>query len=304
MSTYIAAIGRNTIDIYYTCPHGISIGEKVITSFSSIFYGGIVPNTICNLSSLGLDTVLFDTIGIDQHSKSIVKELEKYGVDTSCIRYSKDCTVPEIQILIPDNPTKYPSTIIVPQDDNRPYVFTDRALSYLQKADILYTTLSDIQSTETLDIVRFAKDNKIRIVLDVEVSSFSERAGDIQMLQEADMLFFNHLGFMKYAHKESEKEVLQQLFNKNVKVAVVTRGENGCSVYTPDKTVHIPGIPVDCVDTTGAGDSFNAVFLWSYLKNGVAEQAAITANKAAALSTTVKGPRSLSQFIREGQLLL
>ena len=49
-------------------------------------------------------------------------------------------------------------------------------------------------------------------------------------------------------------------------LAVVTVGADGCLVVTPDDVLHAPAQPVDHVlDTTGAGDSFNAGFLRAWL---------------------------------------
>ena len=71
---------------------------------------------------------------------------------------------------------------------------------------------------------------------------------------------------------------------------VLKRGADGCTVYSDAGAAAAPSFPVDEVDATGAGDTFDAAFLWA-LQQGVSlETAARWANAAGALSVTVTGP--------------
>ncbi|PYI51217.1 PfkB family carbohydrate kinase [Paenibacillus flagellatus] len=50
---------------------------------------------------------------------------------------------------------------------------------------------------------------------------------------------------------------------------VVTLGAAGCRVFTPSGDVTVPGMPVEAVDTTGAGDGFVGGLLWRLAESGV-----------------------------------
>lgn len=70
---------------------------------------------------------------------------------------------------------------------------------------------------------------------------------------------------------------------------VVTLGADGCLVRTGDRVVEVPPLPVDVVDTSGAGDVFCGV-LAAELGRGEALVGAVRrANEAAAASTTMWG---------------
>ncbi len=69
----------------------------------------------------------------------------------------------------------------------------------------------------------------------------------------------------------------------SIEIVILTEGENGSTFYG-EKTMKIPPLRVDVVDTVGAGDSYSACFLYHYLKSGDAFYAA---EKAAALSSFI-----------------
>ena len=73
------------------------------------------------------------------------------------------------------------------------------------------------------------------------------------------------------------------------RVGIVTLGEAGCIVATGGEVMVLPGLPVDAVDTTGAGDVFCGV-LAAALARGRALVAAVgVAQHAAAISVTRPG---------------
>jgi sugar/nucleoside kinase (ribokinase family) len=72
--------------------------------------------------------------------------------------------------------------------------------------------------------------------------------------------------------------------------AVVRYGADGCWLSSDGDTRHVPGFKVEAIDTNGAGDTHNGVFIASLIAGNSPFDAALIANAAAALSTTVMGP--------------
>lgn len=70
------------------------------------------------------------------------------------------------------------------------------------------------------------------------------------------------------------------------RIVALTLGAQGCLVATGAERRRVPGIGVEAVDATGAGDTFDGNFLAEYLRTGDPFEAARYANAAAALSTT------------------
>lgn len=76
----------------------------------------------------------------------------------------------------------------------------------------------------------------------------------------------------------------------NNEAVVLKEGADGCTVYSASGNVSVPSFPVVEVDATGAGDTFDAAFLWALQRGASFETAALWANAAGALSVTVTGP--------------
>jgi sugar/nucleoside kinase (ribokinase family) len=70
---------------------------------------------------------------------------------------------------------------------------------------------------------------------------------------------------------------------------VIKDGWDGSWGYSKDRLIHVPAIPVTAVDTTGAGDNFNAGFLYAWLNGQSLETCMKWGNIVGGLSTTMLG---------------
>ncbi|BDQ33995.1 carbohydrate kinase family protein [Pseudodesulfovibrio portus] len=100
--------------------------------------------------------------------------------------------------------------------------------------------------------------------------NFYSRAIITCSLELADVLKINddELAILidMYSLPRDEKEALQALMNRHwLKLCVLTRGDRGSLVISPDAASDLPGTPVKVTDTIGAGDSFTAALALAYL---------------------------------------
>ncbi len=92
------------------------------------------------------------------------------------------------------------------------------------------------------------------------------------------------------AAESVDQAVAMLLEERPERIIVVTRGADGCTVFSADEQADVPGYAVDEVDPTGAGDCFDAGFLSELLSGKSAVEAAQLANACGALAVTAKGP--------------
>ncbi len=84
-------------------------------------------------------------------------------------------------------------------------------------------------------------------------------------------------------------ELAAQLRQRGVKNLIVTQGEHGALILNDDGRVVVPGAHVEVVDTTGAGDAFNAGLAIALAEGQPLQEAVQFANCAGALACTRLG---------------
>ena len=72
--------------------------------------------------------------------------------------------------------------------------------------------------------------------------------------------------------------------------ALVRTGADGCLLYDGGELRAVPGYAVDAIDLNGAGDAHTGTFIAALIHGLDPRTAALRANAAAALATTVRGP--------------
>lgn len=87
------------------------------------------------------------------------------------------------------------------------------------------------------------------------------------------------------------------------RLVLITQGKEGVSVWHEGKIAHYPAAPVECIDTTGAGDAFVAGLLYGLARDGsgTADVAPIIAlaQRCGALATTAKGAMTALPYQHE-----
>lgn len=137
----------------------------------------------------------------------------------------------------------------------------------------------------------------------------------MQAIKGADVLKFSEEELMFFMKKNNLQEALQDIATiYPQKLIIVTLGKNGTRYFYQNKTTDVPSIPIDVIDTTGAGDAFVGGLLAGLAElNNWQTQADLfpdiifSANLCGALATTTKGAMSAlpnRQQLKELQLTL
>ena len=108
------------------------------------------------------------------------------------------------------------------------------------------------------------------------------------LIDALDFVFVNEHEARLYTG-ESSLEAAIPHWRQRKAITIVKLGEAGAVWLAPDHDIHVPAPQVKIVDTTGAGDSFNAGFLVAWMNGKSPEQCLAAGNKVGAASTRQAG---------------
>jgi sugar/nucleoside kinase (ribokinase family) len=108
------------------------------------------------------------------------------------------------------------------------------------------------------------------------------------VLKFTDIFFPNEIEALRLTNcRDIERAALE--LSKLVRIAAVKLGANGAIVYAEGKRFRVPAVKARVVDTTGAGDSFDAGFLSCFFKGGSVEESARAGVTAGARAVSAMG---------------
>lgn len=226
--------------------------------------GGSCPNTIVTLSSLGIDAALGGKVGKDEFGKIYRDKLVSQGV-TDNLAFSENVTGSSIILITPDSER----TMNTYLGANRDYGPEDVVEEEIVKSDFfhftgyMWDTKNQLEAIEKC--ISIAKKNDVKISFDIADPFAVGRYHDafLELIKTScDIVFANkdeaRIMFDNYDAYECCRSM-----GKLCETAVVKNGKKGSFVSYRQKMYEIPVKgPATPVDTTGAGDTYAAGFLW------------------------------------------
>ncbi len=283
MEDYIVSIGTICIDDIITSSIWPQLGDKTLAKSKGYIVGGMPYNTACVLSNMGVKTYMLDVIGND-YKDLIIDDLKENNVDYSLCNYDNHKTLRTIIVNVNGE-----RVIFVINDFDKPdIILNDKKKELLLNAKYVYTNIPEIKRIkDNKNFIKFLLNNNVKIVYDIESTMINSVHRDEFYFENASILSFNEKGFKKFINNKHYNYINKYL-NKGITI-IVTKGKNGCEVFTKNVHEKIGGHKVKPVDTTGAGDTFNAVFLAKQIIGNDTIVSIKEANRIAALSTEYFG---------------
>jgi sugar/nucleoside kinase (ribokinase family) len=116
----------------------------------------------------------------------------------------------------------------------------------------------------------------------------SNDRGLADLIDALDFVFVNEHEARLYTGEPTLEAAIPH-WRRRQAITIIKIGEAGAVWLAPDRDIHAEAPAVKVVDTTGAGDSFNAGFLVAWLRGKSPEQCLKAGNKAGADSTRKAG---------------
>jgi sugar/nucleoside kinase (ribokinase family) len=139
--------------------------------------------------------------------------------------------------------------------------------------------------------------------LDTNYDPSEQWLGFDELLSATDIFFPNKTEALSMMQTNEVQLAGKQLAGKS-KLVAIKLGVQGAGLYTNSELISIPSIPVNVVDTIGAGDAFDAGFLYGYLNRWDLERSLRLAVACGSLSTRASGGTAAQPTLEEALAVL
>ncbi len=287
----ICVVGSSNIDLISRVPRLPKLGETLVGHAFHMGYGGKGANQAVMAARLGAQVTMVTRVGRDVFGEGTVKNYAAQGIDTRWVLFDDTRFSGVAPIFVDDNAKNF--IVIVPganlglsPDDAR------AARDLILAADILICQL-EVPIETTLEAFRIAKSGNVMTILNpapaAPLPDELLRLSDICAPNEPET---EQLTGLPVETPEQAEAAAQKLLSCGPRTVVLTLGDRGALLVTPDTVETIPPVHVDAVDPTGAGDAFIGS-LAVFLGEGLSLRDAIhRANAVAALSVTRVGTQT------------
>jgi ribokinase len=283
-------IGSINMDLVAECGRFVEPGETLIGTGVSEFPGGKGANQAVALARLGARPLMVGRLGDDPYGRRYLDIFASEGVDASFVAVAGE--YPTGLALIEVAADGENRILVIPgANGGADATLVDRALSAVSEGDIALLQL-ELPLPTVFRAVRGLHARGATIVLDPAPAA----PIPLDLLPLIDYLTPNEMearalagGAFPAGH---DRDAAASLVAAGIGAVILKCGAQGSYIVTAGGTEHISPYAVDAVDTTGAGDSFNAGFAFALARGDSLRDAADFANAVGALSTMAKGAQA------------
>ncbi|MEK4395681.1 ribokinase [Bacillus sp. FSL K6-2860] len=276
--SHIVVVGSCSMDLVVTSDKRPNAGETVLGESFKTVPGGKGANQAVASARLGADVYMVGRVGDDAYGQDIVSNLQDQGVRTLYMKPVTEMESGTAHIILAEGDNSI--VVVKGANDEVTPDYVREALSTID--DIGIVLVQQEIPEETVEAVcSICSDKEIPVILNPAPA----RKVSQQVLDQAAYITPNEHEAVLMFDGFPIEDALRQYPNK----LLITEGKNGVRFFDGLKEVLVPGFPVEAVDTTGAGDTFNGALAVALTEGKSLYDALAYANLAASMSVTKFG---------------
>lgn len=287
------SLGDTAVDLVASVPERPQAGGDSEISVLERHPGGSAANFAVAMARLGISTGLISKVGSDEGGRFLRDGLKREGVDVSYLR-QEDGASGTVFVIVDKKGQRTMLSFrgvnvrLLPEEIPREYIADSRLLHVSG-----YSLVHAPQCDAALTAMKYAKETNVRISFDPSpLVHLVGRKVLVEALGLVDVLLPSEAEAKYLSRKKNLRNAGRTILEKGTSIVAMKLGPKGCLVMNEHDEFRVPAFKVKMIDTTGAGDAYNAGFLAGHLRGWDLERSAEFANAAAALKTTKGGARN------------
>ncbi|MBC7097639.1 ribokinase [Candidatus Bipolaricaulota bacterium] len=287
----IAVLGSLNMDLVMEVERLPRPGETVAGTSFSRYPGGKGNNQAIAAARLGAEVALFGRVGQDRYGEELLSVARDAGVDTSGVE-ALPGEITGVALILVGRDGQNQIAYAPGANGRIDEAFVKAILPRVRNADVLLLQLEIPISPLAFLLRRLPEDHPLVVLDPAPVQDLTPLP-----LHRVDYLTPNReeLGALCGASVKEKDDLVrfsQLILGTGAKHLVVKADQDGAYLAEPGGVTHFPAYKVKAVDTTAAGDAFNAALAVSLAEGKGTYEAIGYANAAAAITVTRKGAAS------------
>jgi len=280
-----------------TCIDMLLLGRDVVPEFGqkeklidgyTITMGGSTCIFACQAAKLGLTTAGVGAVGDDDFGRFIRSSLARAGVDVSRLRTELGIATGMAFALCKQGGDRAILTCLGSADAATGGDLPEELVASSRHLHVgSYYLMRRLRSSYA-SILEAARKNGVSVSLDPNWDPKEIWDGVPLLLPHLDILLPNENEARALAHDDTAAGALEKLAAR-VPMVAMKQGPRGAVLRKGREIIHEPALEVQVVDTVGAGDSFDAGFVWGFLSGLSPAECLRAASVCGSLSTRQAG---------------
>jgi sugar/nucleoside kinase (ribokinase family) len=262
-------------------------GEEAFAQRMHLAVGGGAAITACGLARLGSRVAISAAVG-DRDGSWLIEQLSESGVDSRLIhRDSEASTGLTVSVSTAGDRTFF---TYVGANQTLTALLVDpevwREFSRARHVHLACPMAPDLLA----ELAAYLHAEGCRVSLDVGWQvDWLKNPRSLEALREIDLFFPNEREAQLMTGEDEAGAVLRELNEAGLRGVALKRGARGAMLLWEGEVFEDGPLPVPVMDTTGAGDCFNAGFVFSWLQGETPMRCLQIGNICGALSTRSLG---------------
>lgn len=303
--TEVVTVGIMVADIMVKPVNSVpEPGKLSLVDSIELFSGGNAMTAAINMSKMGIKSAVCGKVGCDVWGDFLISCLEKNNVYSGAVVRDEKVQTSASAALVEGNGER---AFLHCKGANAALQISDIDMEIIKQAKSVFVTgtflLDDFDGEQTTEFLRLCKEQSKTTFLDVCWDALGNWGKKLfSAMPYIDWFMPSIDEAREISGKEDLKEMTDVFFDKGVKHTVIKCGADGCylRLNKADEGRLIPSYRCEnCVDTTGAGDSFCSGFITAYTKGAEPEECAKFANAVGALCVSARGATSGTKSYEE-----
>ena len=278
----VVGVGLNATDTLIPVPHFPVLGEKVEIRSANALLGGQTASAMAACQQWGLQTRYVGKIGDDVYGDMHRAEFSRLGVEAHLFT-APGCNSQQAFILVDPSGER---TVLWKRDGRLTLHRDELQRGWITSARLLHLDGHDTEAAT--QAAQWAHAAQVPVVADLD----DLYEGYEKLLPNIDYLITSRDIPSRLTNESELRKSLPEVARRyHCKLAAATLGEEGVLAFDGEQFTYAPAYRVEVADTTGAGDTFHAGFIYALLRGWELRRQLEFACAAAALNCTAVGAR-------------